>query len=53
MQIDKLSDPHTALSLTEQLYTARGSQGFGTQKTMTQPSSFNVDVTDYRDTVLM
>mmetsp|Transcript_27504 Transcript_27504/g.36782 ORF Transcript_27504/g.36782 Transcript_27504/m.36782 type:complete len:104 (-) Transcript_27504:602-913(-) len=40
------SNPDTGLSYTEQLYTARGSQGIGTFKKVT---SFGVEPENYKD----
>ena len=51
MTVDQMQAPHYTLSLAEQLYTARGTQGFGTQNTMVQPEWFNVDITDHKDTI--
>ena len=52
MQVYKISDEHSGLSILEQLYTARGAQGFACLKDLLEPESFNIDVTDYKDTLL-
>ena len=52
MQVYKISDEHSGLSILEQLYTARGAQGFACLKDFLEPESFNIDVSDYKDTVL-
>ena len=44
------SDHSTALSPTEQLYTARGSQGFGTYKDIVK---HGVDPDNYEDVVMI
>ncbi len=46
----KFDDSETDLGLTEQLYTARGSQGLGTKSLVYR---FGVDPENYKDTVLM
>ena len=43
-------DRDTALGYTEQLYSARGAQGFGTFKGITE---YGVDPANYEDLVMM